>query len=416
MRISTVSLNVLGLLVSGLVITTGCKSNTQPTTEQASAKDSLPPVETKTPNSNYKPAFPGQTRVAGVKSTTPLLVEVLDSSLKSPWAICNLPDGRLLITEKMGDMRIETLDGKLDKKITGLPKVNPDGQGGLLDVNIDPDFAKTRMIYWDYAEPGASGNVLAVARGKLSADETHIENTTVIYRAEPAFSGTLQYGSRILFDKDGNLFVSTGERSDKKIRVQAQELNSALGKVIHITKEGKPVPGGPFANTPNARPEIFAYGFRNPEGMAWNPTTNEIWEVEFGPKGGDEVNIVRAGKNYGWPVITYGIEYSGEKVGDGIQQKEGMEQPIYYWDPVISPSGMAFYNSDSIAEWKGNLFIACLSGSHITRLVIKDNKIVGEEWLLQDLGQRFRAVTQASNGALYVVSEQGRLYKVSKKS
>lgn len=404
---------LLGLFMGGALLS--CQSNPQSNNEQKPAPaDSLPPVETKAPNSDYKSAFPGQTRVKGIKTKTPIKVEVLDSTLKFPWAICNLPDGRLLITEKLGTMRIETLDGKLDKKITGLPKVNADGQGGLLDVNIDPDFANNRMVFFDYAEPGAEGNLLAVAKGKLSADETHLENIQVIYRAKPAWKGTLQYGSRILFDQDGNLFVSTGERSDKEVRVQSQQLNSAIGKVLHITKDGKPVPGGPFADSAGALPEIYAYGFRNPEGMAFNPETHEIWEVEFGPKGGDELNIVRPGKNYGWPVITYGREYSGDPVGDGIQQKEGMEQPVYYWDPVISPSGMAFYNSDTIAEWKGNIFIACLSGSHVTRLVLNGERVEAEEWLLQDLGQRFRAITQAQNGALYVVSEQGRLYKISK--
>ncbi|UAY54422.1 PQQ-dependent sugar dehydrogenase [Arachidicoccus terrestris] len=414
MHISHATRALIGLMMGGALLS--CNSNSQSQNDQKTAPaDSLPPVETKAPNSNYKPAFPGQTRVKGVKTQTPIKVEMLDSTLKFPWAICNLPDGRLLITEKLGTMRIETLDGQLDKKITGLPKVNADGQGGLLDVNIDPDFATNRMVYFDYAEPGAEGNVLAVAKGRLADDETHLENIQVIYRAAPAWKGTLQYGSRILFDQEGNLFVSTGERSDKKVRVQAQQLNSALGKVLHITKEGKPVPGGPFVDSAGALPEIYAYGFRNPEGMAFNPTTHEIWEVEFGPKGGDELNVVRPGKNYGWPVITYGREYSGDPVGEGIQQKEGMEQPVYYWDPVISPSGMTFYNSDTIAEWKGNIFIACLSSSHITRIVLNGDHVEAEEWLMQDMGQRFRAITQAHNGALYVVSEQGKLYKISKK-
>ncbi|SEA10971.1 Glucose/arabinose dehydrogenase, beta-propeller fold [Arachidicoccus rhizosphaerae] len=408
--------SLLGILLGGALFS--CHSNSQSKTSQdtvAGVADSLPPVETKAPNSNYKPAFEGQTRVKGATTKTPIEVTLLDSTLKYPWAICNLPDGRLLITEKLGTMRIETLDGKLDKKITGLPKVNADGQGGLLDVNIDPDFAHNRMVYFDYAEPGPTGNLLAVAKGKLSKDETHLENIQVIYRAEPAWKGTLQYGSRILFDKDGNLFVSTGERSDKQIRTKAQDLSAAIGKVLHITKDGKPVPGGPFVDSTGALPEIYAYGFRNPEGMAINPATGDIWEVEFGPKGGDELNIVRPGKNYGWPVITYGREYSGEAVGAGIQQQEGMEQPVYYWDPVISPSGMTFYNSDTIAEWKGNIFIACLSSSHVTRLVLDGNRVAAEQWLLQDMGQRFRAITQAENGALYVVSEQGNLYKIAKK-
>ncbi|MGF7231404.1 PQQ-dependent sugar dehydrogenase [Arachidicoccus sp.] len=373
-------------------------------------------VETKTPNSDYKPAFAGQTRVPAVVTKTPISITLLDSSLQHPWGICQLPDGRFLISQKMGNMRIETTDGRLDKIVEGFPKVNADGQGGLLDVNIDPDFVKNRMIYWDYSEPITdSTKLLAIAKGTLSKDETKIENPTVIYRAMPAYKGNLQYGSRILFDKQGNLLVSTGERSGKEIRVQAQWLNSSLGKIIHITKDGKAVPDGPFANTANARPEIYAYGFRSPEGMAWNPQTGDLWEVEFGPRGGDEVNIIKPGKNYGWPIITYGIEYSGEKVGDGIQQKQGMEQPIYYWDPSVSPSGIAFYNSDSIAEWKGDLFLGCLSGSHIDRLVIKDNKVVGEEWLMQNMGQRFRALIQGKDGALYAVTDEGHLYKIAKK-
>lgn len=312
-------------------------------------------------------------------------------------------------------MRIETLAGKLDKKITGLPAVVAAGQGGLLDVNIDPQFASNRMIYWDYSEQTPEGTLLAVAKGKLSADETRVENPTVIYRATPAFKGSLQFGSRIVFDKNGNLFVSTGERSAAEIRVQAQQLNSSLGKIVHITKDGKPVPGGPFANKPGARPEIYAYGFRNPEGMARNPQTGDLWEAEFGPHGGDEVNLIRPGKNYGWPVITYGEEYSGDKVGDGIQQKAGMEQPVYYWDPSVSPSGIAFYNGDLIPEWKGNLFLGCLSGSHITRLAIRNNRVTGEEWLLENLGERFRALAQGKDGALYAITDGGKLYRIGKK-
>jgi len=218
-----------------------------------------------------------------------------------------------------------------------------------------------------------------------------------------------------VFDKNGNLFVSTGERSGNDIRVQAQALNSALGKIIHITKNGKAVPGGPFAKTADARPEIFAYGLRSPEGLAMNPITGELWESEFGPRGGDEINIIRAGANYGWPVITYGIEYSGGKVGDGIQQKARMQQPVYYWDPVVSPSGIVFYNNNAIPEWKGNLFVGGLSSMHIARLVIKNNKVVAEERLLKDEGERFRAVTVGKDGALYAVTDSGRFYRVAKK-
>ncbi|WP_158827596.1 PQQ-dependent sugar dehydrogenase [Mucilaginibacter lacusdianchii] len=414
---------VYKIVISGFLLTaalTACHHN-EPSAGAGNQKpnDTQPgtstPVETNAPNSSYKPAFAGQTRIGGVHTQTPLAITVLNSNLQRPWAICNLPDGRFLVTQKGGSMLILAPDGKVNKQITGLPAVVDEGQGGLLDVNIDPQFTDNRMLYWDYAERTSGGSLLAVAKGRLSADETKIENVQVIYRAEPAYNGGLQYGSRILFDEQGNLFVSTGERGADDIRVKAQDLSAAIGKVIHITKEGKPVAGGPFAGTAGARPEIYAYGLRNPEGMTWNPDTHELWEVEFGPRGGDEVNIIRAGKNYGWPVITYGIEYAGGKVGEGIQQKDGMEQPLYYWDPVISPAGITFYNSDIIPEWKGNLFIGALSGSHVCRLVIKDNKVVGEERLLADKGERFRAITQGKDGALYTVTDGGKLYKIAKK-
>ncbi len=381
-------------------------------------KDSVySPVETKAANTNYKPAFEGQTRIAGVKTKTELDVKVLSDTLVNPWGITNLPDGRFLITEKAGTMRIADNKGTVSAPITGIPAVNNNGQGGLLGVTVDPDFSTNRMVYWSFSENQPGGTLTAVAKGRLSDDEKKIENAAVIYRATPAFGSTLHYGSRIVFDKDGNLFVSTGERSNIESRPQAQWLNSGLGKIIHITKEGKAVPGGPFANTANARPELYSYGHRNVQGLAIHPQTGDLWSNEFGPRGGDELNLVKAGKNYGWPTITYGIEYSGQKIGDSITQKEGMEQPVYYWDPVVSPSGMTFYSGDVIPEWKNNLFIGCLSGSHIARLVIENNKVVGEERLLANEQQRFRAVIQGKDGALYAVcdGEHGRLYRIGKK-
>ncbi|GAB3951137.1 PQQ-dependent sugar dehydrogenase [Spirosoma harenae] len=372
-------------------------------------------VETKNPNSDYKSAFSGQTRIAGVKSSTNYEGKVLTETLQKPWGIYSLPDGRLLVTEKEGTMRIVTTAGKVSEPITGLPKVNSSGQGGLLGVRPDPDFAKNRMIYWVFSDPTADGNLTAVGKGKLSADEKKIEGATTIYQATPAYKGNLHYGGRILFDKSGNLFISTGERSDKVTRPQAQSLNSGLGKVIHITKDGKPVSGNPFANQADARPELYSYGHRNVQSLAINPATGDLWEGEFGPRGGDEINLIKPGKNYGWPTITYGIEYSGEKVGEGIQQKDGLEQPVYYWDPSVSPSGMTFYSGDVIPEWKNNLFVGTLSGMHIARLVIKDNKVVGEERLLVDEHQRFRDITQGKDGALYAITDGGRLYRIFKK-
>jgi len=373
-------------------------------------------VETKKPNSDYKPAFEGQTRITAVKSTTPYESKILTSELQRPWGITSLPDGRLLITQKEGSMRIISIDGKLSAPITtGIPKVNDADQGGLLGLCLDPDFAKNRMVYWAFSDSLAEGNLTAVAKGKLSKDETKFEGTTVIYRATPAYKGTLHYGGRVLFTKDGNLIVTTGERSDLETRPQAQDINSGLGKVIRITTDGKAAAGNPFEGKENARAEIYSYGHRNVQGIALHPTTGDLWENEFGPRGGDELNRIEAGKNYGWPTITYGIEYSGKKIGDSIQQKEGLEQPVYYWDPVVSPSGMTFYTSDSIPEWKNNLFISCLSGIHVDRLVIENNKVVGEERLLTAEEQRFRDITQGKDGALYAVTDQGRLYRIYKK-
>ncbi len=374
-------------------------------------------VETKAPNSpEYKAAFAGQTRAKAVKTKTPYEAKILTEGLSFPWGIKSLPDGRLILTEKAaGSLRIVKTNGELSKPITGLPAVNSNGQGGLLGITIDPDFQKNRMVYWTFSEDFEGGTVTSVAKGKLSADESKIEEAKVIYRATPSHKGNLHYGGRIVFDKNGNLFVSTGERSDLVTRPQAQHLDSGLGKIIRITTDGKPVKGNPFEGQAGARPELYSYGHRNVQGLAFNPANGELFSNEFGPRGGDEVNHVQAGKNYGWPVITYGIEYSGKKVGESLQQKEGMEQPVYYWDPSVSPSGMTFYSGNAIPEWKNNLFVGCLSGMHIARLVIENNKVVGEERLLADEFQRFRDVTQGKDGALYAITDQGRLYRIAAK-
>lgn len=373
------------------------------------------PVEKLAPNANYLPAFKGQTRITGTKTKTPLEVKVIAQGLKRPWGIAILPDGRLLITEKIGAMKIITPSGSVGEPITGLPEVNSVGQGGLLGLTVDPDFTKNRMVYWTFSEKSADGNLTAVAKGQLSADEKRMENVSVIYRATPAHPSTNHYGGRILVDKTGNLVVTTGERSVLETRPQAQWLNSALGKVLRITKEGKPAAGNPFLNRADARPEIYSYGHRNVQNLAFHPVTGDIWTAEFGPRGGDELNLIKPGKDYGWPTIGYGIEYSGAKVGEGIQQKAGMEQPVYYWDPSISPSGMSFYTGNVISEWKNNLFLGALSGKHILRLVLKNNKVVAEERLLVAENQRFRAIMEGKDGALYAATDEGRLYRVSKK-
>jgi glucose/arabinose dehydrogenase len=379
-----------------------------------SQDSSTDPVEKLAPNSTYPSAFPGQTRIAGVKTKAAIQSKILVNGLKRPWGMTVLPDGRLLITEKAGVMKIVTTSGTVSEPITGLPEVNSAGQGGLLGLTIDPDFTKNRMVYWSFSEKSASGNLTAIAKGTLSSDEKRIENVAVIYRANPAHPSTGHYGGRILVDKTGNLLITTGERSSLETRPQAQFLTSANGKVIRITKDGKPAPGNPFLNNPEAKPEIYSYGHRNVQNLAFHPATGDIWTAEFGPRGGDELNLIKPGNNYGWPIITYGIEYSGAKIGDAIQQKEGMVQPVYYWDPVISPSGMSFYSSNTIPEWKNNLFIGSLSGMHVLRLVIKNNKVIGEERLLADQKQRFRSVIEGKDGALYAITDEGRLYRLGK--
>jgi glucose/arabinose dehydrogenase len=345
----------------------------QTPTEQEPQAGTLPPVETGKANTNYKPAFEGQTRIAGVKT------------------------------------------GTVSSPISGFPAVDDRGQGGLLDVAPAPDFEASRMLYFTLAEKTTQGSLTAVGKGKLSADETTIENFQVIFRAVPYFDNSMHFGSRIVFDKRGNIFVSTGERSDLRTRPNAQLLNTGHGKVIHITTEGEPVAGNPFINTEGALPEIYSYGHRNPQGLDIHPLTQELWLSEMGPRGGDEINLIKPGKNYGWPTITYGIEYSGAAISDGATQKEGLEQPVYYWDPVLSPSGMAFYSSSAIPEWQNNLFIGGLNSKHIARMVLKDNKVIGEERLLTGENQRFRDVGDGKDGALYAVTDEGRLYRIAKK-
>lgn len=381
---------------------------------QQSQAQNLPPVENQPPTADYKPAFAGQTRAPGAKTKTKLDVTIIARDLKQPFGLRCLPDGRFLVTEKGGTMLILKANGSLDKTIAGLPPVGAGGQGGLLDVNFDKNFTKNRTLFWTYSDKTPKGYETTVAKGILSPDDSKLEHVEIIYHAKPGYSGQLQFGSRIVFDKQGNLFVSTGEHAADEMRVKAQDLNTGIGKVLHLTRNGKPVPGGPFAGKAGALPEIYAYGFRNPEGMAMNPVTGELWESEFGPRGGDEINIIRPGKNYGWPVITYGIEYRGVKVGEGIQQKEGMTQPIYYWNPSISPCGIMFYTGSLIPEWKGNLFVGALSGQQIIRLIIKNNKVIAEEQLLKDRNERWRSLVTGKDGAIYAVTDNGNMYRIGR--
>ncbi len=375
----------------------------------------LPPVENLPKVApGQQPAFAGQNRVQGAHTTSPFHANIITSSLNRPWGLAFLPDGRMMVTERPGSIRIVTLAGTIGNAIANVPAVRNAGEGGLLDLKTDPDFATTRLVFWSYVEPVGGNGVNCVARGRLSDDESSFENVQVIYRGTSPWSSVNHNGSRLLFDTDGHLFVSFGERFDDQIRVQAQQLNSSLGKIIKINKDGSASSGNPFSTTSGALPEIYSLGHRNPQGLAFNPQTGVLWESEHGPQAGDEINIIIPGHNFGWPVIAYGLEYSGAVVGNGTQQS-GMDQPVYYWDPSIAPSGMTFYTGSLIPEWHNNLFVAALRGQHIVRLIIENDRVVGEERLLTDQHQRFRYIVQGPDDALYALTDedQGRIYRIA---
>lgn len=374
------------------------------------------PLETRPPEApGQEPAFEGQTRAPHEPTSVSVEVETIARNLEHPWAVEVFADGRMLITERPGRMLVVTPDGELSEPVAGLPEVDARDQGGLLDVAIDPGFASNQTIYWSYAEPREDGNGTALARGRLITDgDPRVEDVQVIFRQMPSLRSAMHFGSRIVFAPDGTLFLTLGERSIMAGRVQAQELDSHLGKIIRINKDGSVPEDNPFVDRENLRPEIWSYGHRNIQSAALHPETGELWIVDHGPRGGDELNMVEAGKNYGWPVITYGLEYSGEPIGEGITAREGMEQPRYYWDPVIAPSGMMFYSGELFPAWKGDVFIGSLVGEHLVRISLEDRRVTGEEWLLTDLGERVRDVVEGPDGAIYLVTDEpdGRLLKL----
>ncbi len=362
------------------------------------------PVETRPPNApDQKPAFPGQTRAPKKTTNTRFETQVVASGLEHPWSLAFLPDGRMLVTERPGRMRIVSADGNVSKPLGGVPKVDARNQGGLLDVVLDPKFETNQRIYFSYSEPRQGGNGTAVARARLDGDR--LSDVEVIWRMTPTLDSTMHFGSRLVFARDGTLFITTGERSILAGRRQAQDLGSAFGKVIRIQPDGSVPKDNPFVDKAGALPEIWTYGHRNIQAAALNPETGTLWIVEHGARGGDEINVIEAGKNYGWPTITYGIEYSGEPIGEGLTQAPGMEQPIYYWDPVIAPSGMAFYTADLFPEWQGSLFVGGLAPKYVARLTLDGNRVVGEERLLEGHA-RFRDVRVGPDGALYLVTDE----------
>ncbi len=373
------------------------------------------PIETREPNApDQRPAFPGQTRACAIKSNVAFDVVVLAKGLEHPWAVEPLPGGDLLVTERPGRLRIVTATGELGPPIAGLPTVDARRQGGLLDVALSPAFDSDRTIYWSYTEPRQGGNATSVARGVLSADRRSLEQVRVIFRAIPTYDGALHFGSRLAFGPDGMLYVTLGERSDAPMRPQAQQLGSHMGKILRIKPDGSAPPDNPFVGQPGALPEIWTLGHRNVQAAAFDPR-GRLWEVEHGTNGGDELNLIEKGKNYGWPLVAYGEEYSGAPIRGAVTARPGFEQPVYYWDPVIAPSGAQFYTGDAFPAWRGSLFVGGLKDRRLVRLTFENDRVSGEEHLLTDRDQRVRDVRQGPDGALYLVTDEakGELWRIA---
>ena len=387
----------------------------QATVDTAAGADTCRALETRKPNApDQRPAFPGQTRTCGVKSNVAFDVAVLAKGLEHPWAVEPLPGGDLLVTERPGRLRVVSAAGEVGQPIAGLPAVDAGGQGGLLDVALSPTFDSDRTIYWSYSEPRKGGNATSVARGVLAADRRSVGQVKVIFRALPTYAGDKHFGSRLAFGPDGMLYITLGERSDAPMRPQAQQLDNHMGKILRISPDGSVPKDNPFVGQANARPEIWSLGHRNVQAAAFDPE-GRIWDVEHGTNGGDELNLIQKGKNYGWPIVAYGEEYSGLPIAGAATAREGYEQPVYYWDPVIAPSGAQFYTGGAFPAWNGSLFVGGMRDNKLVRLTIKNDRVTGEEHLLADRGQRVRDVRQGPDGALYVVTDEknGQLWRIS---
>jgi len=375
------------------------------------------PLQTEAANAaDQRPAFTGQTRVCAIESRTAFDVTVVAKGLDKPWSLEPLPDGGFLVTEKGGHMRIVSARGQVGEPIANVPPVDARRQGGLLDVALSPSFASDRTIFWSFTEPREGGNGTSVARGVLSPDGRSLDNVQVILRTQPTYDNGLHFGSRLAFGPDGMLYVTMGERSDRSMRKFAQQLDSHLGKVLRIDRDGRAPAENPFVKQAGALPEIWSLGHRNIQAAAFD-AQGRLWEIEHGTRGGDELNLVEKGRNYGWPVVAYGEEYSGSPIPNAVTAREGFEQPVYYWDPVIAPSGAQFHSGKAASEWKDNLFVGGMKQRALVRLQLEDGKVVGEEHLLTERGERIRDVREGRDGALYVVtdSDDGELWRIAPK-
>lgn len=373
--------------------------------QSAQAQGARPPAETQAANApDQKPAFAGQTRAPQPERTTPVSVTPVVQGLKGVWAFEFLPGGRLLVTEKEGRMRLVAPDGGAGVEVTGVPKVDARGQGGLLGVALSPGFAADRTVYVSFSEPRQGGNGTSVARARLVEEggRARLDDLAVIFRQTPTYDGDKHYGSRLVFSGDGTLYVTVGERSDMQTRGQAQDLSSGLGKVFRIKADGQAPSDNPFVGKAKVIPQIWSYGHRNIQSAALDGQ-GRLWTVEHGPRGGDELNRPEPGRNYGWPEVTYGIEYSGAKVGRGLTQRAGTEQPVYYWDPVIGPSGMARYDGALFDTWRDAMLVGGLVSKGLVVLKLDGDKVVSEERV--PLDARIRDVKVAPDGAVYVATD-----------
>lgn len=374
--------------------------------DQTAEADSTP-EETREPNApQLEPLFEGQTRAPKPETTEAWTLETLAEGLDHPWALAFLPDGNLLVTEKPGMLRLISPEGEISEPIANVPEVHsPDrSQGGLLDVAIGPDFNESREIFMTFSEPDGETSRTAVGRARLNDDGSALENVEVIFRQSPSYDSRGHFGSRIVFHPDGNLFVGLGDRMNAEIRTEAQNPMNHIGAVIRIAPDGSIPADNPFADGEDGAPEIWSFGHRNIQAAALHPETNQVWTVEHGPRGGDELNNPQPGANYGWPTITHGIEYQGGEIGEGIVDQEGMTPAVYFWDPVLAPSGMIFYTGEAFANWQGDAIVGGLATERLSRLVMDGDRVVAEEWL--EIGERVRDLAQGPDGAIYLVTDE----------